>query len=64
VFVAPDARGGGVADALIAGCREQAAARGAVWLGWQTAPDNLRAQRVYERVGAERAQWIDYGLRP
>ena len=41
-----------------------ARARDAVWLGWQTAKSNDRAQRVYERVGAERSEWIDYGLRP
>ena len=64
LFVAEAGRGTGVADALIAACREEARAHGAVWLGWQTAKDNLRAQKVYERVGAERAEWIDYGLRP
>jgi GNAT superfamily N-acetyltransferase len=64
LFVSPGARGGGAADALIAACRDEARARGAVWLGWQTATDNERAQRVYERVGAKREQWIDYGLRP
>jgi len=64
LFVAPEARGSGAAEALIGACREEARARGAVWLGWQTARDNHRAQRLYERVGAERAQWIDYGLRP
>ena len=64
LFVAPEARGSGAAEALIGACRAEARARGAVWLGWQTARDNHRAQRLYERVGAERAQWIDYGLRP
>lgn len=64
LFVAAEARGGGTAEALIAGCRDEARARGAVWLGWQTAPDNDRAQRVYDRVGAERSEWIDYGLCP
>jgi GNAT superfamily N-acetyltransferase len=64
LFVRTRARGTGVADALIDACREHARAHGAVWLGWQTAPDNHRAQAVYERMGAERSQWIDYGLRP
>jgi GNAT superfamily N-acetyltransferase len=64
LFVAPQARGAGVADALIAACAAAAREHGAVWLGWQTAKDNLRAQAVYDRVGAERAEWIDYGLRP
>jgi GNAT superfamily N-acetyltransferase len=64
LFVAPEARGSGVADALIAACREHARAHGAVRLEWQTARDNLRAQKVYERAGAERSEWIDYGLAP
>ena len=35
---------------------------GATELAWQTAKDNLRAQAVYERVGARRAEWLDYSL--
>jgi len=64
LFVAPEARGSGVAHGLIGACREHARTHGALWLGWQTAHDNARAQRVYESVGAERSEWIDYGLRP
>ena len=64
LFVAPEARGSGAAEALIEACRAEARARDAVRLAWQTATTNERAQRVYERVGAERAEWIDYGLRP
>ncbi len=64
LFVEPAARGTGLADALIAACREEAGTHGAAWLGWQTAKDNRRAQKVYERVGAERSEWIDYGLAP
>ena len=62
LFVAPNARGSGVAAALIEACVERCREHGAVWLGWQTAKDNHRAQRLYERVGARRAEWIDYGL--
>jgi GNAT superfamily N-acetyltransferase len=62
LFVAPEARGTGTADALIAACLELARERGAGSLGWQTAKDNLRAQKVYDRVGGERSEWIDYGL--
>jgi hypothetical protein len=36
--------------------------RGATSLGWQTAKDNLRAQKVYERVGGRRQEWLDYSL--
>jgi hypothetical protein len=33
-----------------------------VQLAWQTALDNHRAQAVYERVGGQRSQWLDYDL--
>ena len=64
LFVAPGARGTGLADALIAACRERARDRGALRLEWQTARDNHRAQAVYDRVGGERSEWLDYGLTP
>ncbi len=62
LFVAESARGQGLAEALIEACRAECAARGASRLTWQTAPDNLRAQAVYDRVGATREQWVDYWL--
>jgi GNAT superfamily N-acetyltransferase len=60
LFVAAQARGSGVAERLIEACARECQARGAVTLNWQTAPDNVRAQTVYERVGAKREQWVDY----
>ena len=62
LFVAPEARGTGAAEALIEACRAECARRGAGKLTWQTAPDNLRAQAVYDRVGAVREQWLDFWL--
>jgi GNAT superfamily N-acetyltransferase len=62
LFVAPEARGKGAADALILEARERARAHGAVDLDWVTALDNHRAQKVYDRVGAERSQWLSYSL--
>lgn len=62
LFVVPSARGQGTAERLIEACRARAAAHGARQLTWQTAPDNRRAQRVYDRVGATREQWVDYWL--
>ncbi len=62
LFVATEARGQGVAEALIEAARAECARHGARELGWQTAKDNLRAQRVYERIGAERSEWLDYSL--
>ena len=62
LFVVPEARGSGLAERLIEACRQQCRARGARVLAWQTAPGNRRAQRVYDRVGATREQWVDYWL--
>ncbi|MGZ4317317.1 MAG: GNAT family N-acetyltransferase [Gaiellaceae bacterium] len=62
LFVIPPARGTGIADLLIESCVDECRRHGAAKLGWQTAPDNGRAQRVYERVGATRDEWVDYWL--
>jgi GNAT superfamily N-acetyltransferase len=66
LFVAPEARGAGggrTGEKLIAACAERCRAHGAVSLTWQTALDNARAQALYDRVGGERSQWLDYDLR-
>lgn len=62
LFVVPSARGTGAADLLISACVDECRKHGATTLGWQTARDNTRAQRVYERVGATREEWVDYSL--
>jgi GNAT superfamily N-acetyltransferase len=62
LYVAPAGRGTGVADELIRACVERCRERGAVRLEWQTALDNVRAQAVYDRVGGQRSQWLDYSL--
>jgi GNAT superfamily N-acetyltransferase len=62
LFVAESARGQGLAERLIEACRAECARRGARRLTWQTARDNSRAQAVYDRVGGNREQWVDYWL--
>lgn len=62
LFVVPVARGTGVAEQLIAACRDAATAHDARSLQWTTAPDNARAQAVYDRVGATRSAWVHYRL--
>jgi GNAT superfamily N-acetyltransferase len=62
LYVVPEARGTGLADRLIACCRERCAQRGADRLEWMTAPENLRAQAVYRRAGGVREPWLVYTL--
>jgi GNAT superfamily N-acetyltransferase len=62
LFVVSEHRGGGVGRALIDACAKACRERGVRRLIWQTALDNTRAQALYDSVGAQRSQWLDYGL--
>ena len=62
LFVGPEARGHGFADALIRACADRTRELGAPVLSWQTATHNHRAQAVYERVGATGHTWLEYEL--
>jgi GNAT superfamily N-acetyltransferase len=60
LFVADGARGRDVGHALIEAATEAARERGLDHMSWQTAVDNRRAQRLYERFDAERTIWFEY----
>ena len=62
LFVDPDARGKGIADALIEVCAERCRELGMPAMEWLTAPHNLRAQQVYDRTGAESDTYVEYDL--
>ena len=63
LFIHPDARGTGLADALISACAERARERGAPALQWLTQPHNARARTVYDRVGGVGEPLIEYELK-
>ena len=62
LFVTADARSQGVGRALIEASADVALSRGAHHLEWATAPDNKTAQRLYDKTGAERSEWVEYEL--
>ena len=63
IFLTEGARGSGAAADLIEACADRCRRRGITELDWQTAHDNVRAQKLYERVGAQRDErWLDYSL--
>jgi GNAT superfamily N-acetyltransferase len=62
LFVHPDARGGGHADALIEAVADFARQNGAPCLLWYTAQDNHRAQAVYNRAGGVPGDYKEYEL--
>jgi ribosomal protein S18 acetylase RimI-like enzyme len=62
LFVAPEARGRGAADALIREGASRARDHGAPVMTWLTAPDNNRAQAVYDRLGGKSENFLEYEL--
>ena len=62
LYVLPACRGAGVGEALIAAARDVARERGCSHLRWCTELHNRRAQRLYERVGAERSALFEYEI--
>ncbi len=62
LFVTPDARGSGAAEALIRAVEEEGRARGWGLIRWITAEDNARARTLYDRV-ATHTIWATYDLK-
>jgi ribosomal protein S18 acetylase RimI-like enzyme len=62
LYVAERARGRRHADQLIEAVAKIARRHGAPVVSWLTAPDNRRAQAVYDRVGANPEPHIEYEL--
>jgi ribosomal protein S18 acetylase RimI-like enzyme len=62
LFVRPESRGEGHADSLIAACGALGKERGAPIMSWLTAPDNKRAQGVYDRMGGTSELFLEYEL--
>jgi ribosomal protein S18 acetylase RimI-like enzyme len=61
LYVAPQARGSGVVDALLDRLREIARERGWTVVRWITADDNHRARAKYDQV-ATRTMWVTYDM--
>jgi GNAT superfamily N-acetyltransferase len=61
LFTAPEARGIGVARALIAAVTEWAREQGCSRVYWQTHESNATARRLYDKVAVNRG-FIVYGI--
>ncbi|MGE0220715.1 N-acetyltransferase family protein [Mycolicibacterium sp.] len=62
LYVTPQSRGTGTGRALIERCLQHCRERGALKLVWETALDNVTAQRLYDGIGAEKSTWHTYEL--
>lgn len=63
LYVSESVRGQGVGRRFIeVGC-DLAREIGASALEWATAPDNVRAQALYDSTGAGKSTWLEYELK-
>lgn len=62
LFVSPDARGSGAAQALIGAVRDIAEKRGWSLVRWITAEDNYRGRGAYDKL-ATRTTWVTYDIK-
>ncbi len=62
LYVTPEARGSGAAEALIRAVEAEGRARGWGVIRWITAEDNARARTLYDRV-ADSTRWVTYDLK-
>ena len=64
LFVTPAGRGAGIGTLLFEASRRYAAENGYARVDWVTGPDNLAAQRFYDRHGGRRGPWVSYSISP
>ncbi len=62
LYVTEDFRGTGVAAALFQACHAFTRENAYAYMAWETAEDNHRARRFYEKMGARRSGWITYSI--
>ena len=61
LFVAPDARGQGVVEALYEALNRLGREQGWPFIRWITAEDNARARAVYDKL-SDKTHWVTYQM--
>jgi GNAT superfamily N-acetyltransferase len=62
LLVVPDRRSQGIGRMLVSAAITNAREHGCSQLRWQTAPDNQRAQRLYNQFNAQHDAWLEYTI--
>lgn len=62
LFVLHSARGQKVGEQLFENCLHYIREHNFAYMTWETAKDNLIAQGLYNKMGAERSEWIVYEI--
>ena len=63
LYTRPNLRGKGLARQLIEHCRDYAKQHNAARLQWVTAPDNQTAQTLYDKLDAQKSEWLFYSYK-
>lgn len=62
LFVVEAARGTDAAKGLFEAARAYTREHGYAGMSWETAHDNARAQRFYEKMGGAKGDWLSYSI--
>ncbi|MBL0385172.1 GNAT family N-acetyltransferase [Tumebacillus sp. ITR2] len=62
LYVVESERGSGAAVALFQQCESYTKSNGYAFMTWETAQDNHRAQRFYEKMGGVKGDWLTYSI--
>ncbi|MDN4071491.1 GNAT family N-acetyltransferase [Fictibacillus terranigra] len=62
LYVAEDSRGTTAAQGLFHACKAYTEQNGYASMLWETAEDNRRAQRFYEKMGGKRGNFLTYSI--
>ncbi|MDM5340894.1 GNAT family N-acetyltransferase [Fictibacillus enclensis] len=62
LYVAEDSRGTNVATGLFQACKKYTGENGYAAMLWETAQDNHRAQRFYEKMGGHKGDFLTYSI--
>lgn len=62
LYVAEDSRGTTAAQGLFKACQSYSVENGYAAMLWETAEDNSRAQRFYEKMGGKKGSFLTYSI--
>ncbi|MBT2618679.1 MULTISPECIES: GNAT family N-acetyltransferase [unclassified Bacillus (in: firmicutes)] len=63
LFVKPDVRGQKIGEKLLQSCVNYIRENDYSHMIWETAHDNLAAQSLYDKIGAQKAVWLNYEIK-
>lgn len=63
LYVSPETRGHKVGEQLFQTCLSFIREQDMAYMSWETGKDNLIAQKLYEKMGGQLSEWLNYSIR-